>query len=90
MVDMWKGEDVQAVCLGQGWVACATSALLVRIFTVGGVQKEIFSLLGPVVCMAAHGEQLLIVYHRGWSIISGETRCIAAFQHILILCPGRS
>lgn len=65
MVDMWKGEDVQAVCLGQGWVACATSALLVRIFTVGGVQKEIFSLLGPVVCMAAHGEQLLIVYHRG-------------------------
>ncbi|XP_056403051.1 WD repeat and HMG-box DNA-binding protein 1 [Hyla sarda] len=65
MVDMPKGEDIQAVCLGQGWVACATSALLVRIFTVGGVQKEIFSLLGPVVCMAGHGEQLLIVYHRG-------------------------
>ncbi|XP_073494567.1 WD repeat and HMG-box DNA-binding protein 1 [Phyllobates terribilis] len=65
MVDMPKGEDIQAVCLGQGWVACATSASLVRVFTVGGVQKEIFSLLGPVVCMAAHGEQLLLVYHRG-------------------------
>ncbi|XP_044132418.1 WD repeat and HMG-box DNA-binding protein 1 isoform X1 [Bufo gargarizans] len=65
MVDMPKGEDIQAVCMGQGWVACATNALLVRIFTVGGVQKEIFSLLGPVVCMAGHGEQLLIVYHRG-------------------------
>ncbi|XP_068110818.1 WD repeat and HMG-box DNA-binding protein 1 [Hyperolius riggenbachi] len=65
MVDMAKGEDIQAVCMGQGWVACATNALLVRIFTVGGVQKEIFSLLGPVVCMSGHGEQLLIVYHRG-------------------------
>ncbi|KAG9481449.1 hypothetical protein GDO78_010595 [Eleutherodactylus coqui] len=65
MVDMPKGEDIQAVCLGQGWVACATNAFLVRIFTVGGAQKEIFSLLGPVVCMAGHGEQLLIVYHRG-------------------------
>ncbi|KAG8561603.1 hypothetical protein GDO81_015408 [Engystomops pustulosus] len=64
MVDMPKGEDIQAVCLGQGWVACATTAFLVRVFTVGGVQKEIFSLLGPVVCMAGHGEQLLIVYHR--------------------------
>ncbi|KAM4690958.1 WD repeat and HMG-box DNA-binding protein 1 [Rhinophrynus dorsalis] len=65
MVDMPKGEDVQAICLGQGWVACATSALLLRLFSVGGIQKEIVSLLGPVVCMAGHGEQLIVVYHRG-------------------------
>ncbi|XP_040189566.1 WD repeat and HMG-box DNA-binding protein 1 isoform X1 [Rana temporaria] len=65
MVDMPKGEDLQAVCLGLGWVACATSALLLRIFSVGGVQKEILSLPGPVVCMAGHGEQLILVYHRG-------------------------
>ncbi|XP_033892846.3 WD repeat and HMG-box DNA-binding protein 1-like [Acipenser ruthenus] len=65
MVDMPKEEDVQALCLGQGWAAAATSALLVRIFSMGGVQREIFSLPGPVVCMSAHGEQLMIVYHRG-------------------------
>ncbi|KFW81171.1 WD repeat and HMG-box DNA-binding protein 1 [Phalacrocorax carbo] len=64
-VDMPKDEDIEAVCLGQGWAACATSALLVRVFTVGGVQKEIFSLPGPVVSMAGHGEQLMIMYHRG-------------------------
>ncbi|XP_074960391.1 WD repeat and HMG-box DNA-binding protein 1 [Phalacrocorax aristotelis] len=64
-VDMPKDEDIEAVCLGQGWAACATSALLVRVFTVGGVQKEIFSLPGPVVSMAGHGEQLMIIYHRG-------------------------
>ncbi|NXQ89419.1 WDHD1 protein, partial [Nyctibius grandis] len=64
-VDMPKDEDIEAICLGQGWAACATSALLVRVFAVGGVQKEIFSLPGPVVSMAGHGEQLMIIYHRG-------------------------
>ncbi|KAM9381306.1 WD repeat and HMG-box DNA-binding protein 1 [Phaethornis superciliosus] len=64
-VDMPKDEDIEAICLGQGWAACATSALLVRVFTVGGVQREIFSLPGPVVSMAGHGEQLMIIYHRG-------------------------
>ncbi|MEE6492231.1 hypothetical protein FKM82_016522 [Ascaphus truei] len=65
MADMPKGEDVQAVCLGQGWVACATSGMLLRLFSVGGVQKEMVSLPGPVVTMAGHGEQLMVVYHRG-------------------------
>ncbi|XP_056135096.1 WD repeat and HMG-box DNA-binding protein 1 [Lampris incognitus] len=64
IVDLPKGEDVQALCLGQGWVAAATSSLLLRLFSVGGLQRELFSLPGPVVCMAGHGEQLLIVYHR--------------------------
>ncbi|RLV98271.1 hypothetical protein DV515_00010917 [Chloebia gouldiae] len=64
-VDMAKDEEIEAICLGQGWAACATTALLVRVFTVGGVQKEIFSLPGPVVAMAGHGEQLMVVYHRG-------------------------
>lgn len=68
---MPKDEDIEAVCLGQGWAACATSALLVRLFTVGGVQKEIFSLPGPVVAMAGHGEQLMVIYHRGiFSLLS--------------------
>ncbi|KAM6180969.1 WD repeat and HMG-box DNA-binding protein 1 [Erethizon dorsatum] len=65
VVDMPQREDVEAICLGQGWAAAATSALLLRLFTVGGVQKEVFSLPGSVVSMAGHGEQLFIVYHRG-------------------------
>uniref|UniRef100_A0A668AM95 WD repeat and HMG-box DNA binding protein 1 n=1 Tax=Myripristis murdjan TaxID=586833 RepID=A0A668AM95_9TELE len=64
MVDLPKGEDVKALCLGQGWAAAATSAMMLRLFSIGGIQREIFSLPGPVVCMAGHGEQLLIVYHR--------------------------
>lgn len=65
IVDMPQNEDIEAICLGHGWVAAATSALLLRLFTIGGVQKEIFSLPGPVVSMAGHGDQLFIVYHRG-------------------------
>ncbi|XP_041791961.1 WD repeat and HMG-box DNA-binding protein 1 [Chelmon rostratus] len=64
MVDLPKGEDVRALCLGQSWAAVATSTLMLRLFSIGGVQREIFSLPGPVVCMVGHGEQLLIVYHR--------------------------
>uniref|UniRef100_A0AAX7UK41 WD repeat and HMG-box DNA-binding protein 1 n=1 Tax=Astatotilapia calliptera TaxID=8154 RepID=A0AAX7UK41_ASTCA len=64
MVDLPKGEDVRALCLGQGWAAVATSTLMIRLFSIGGVQRELFSLPGPVVCMAGHGEQLLVVYHR--------------------------
>ncbi|KAM7157934.1 WD repeat and HMG-box DNA-binding protein 1 isoform 1-T1 [Molossus nigricans] len=65
IVDMPQNEDIEAICLGHGWAAAATSALLLRLFSIGGVQKEIFSLPGPVVSMAGHGEQLFIVYHRG-------------------------
>ncbi|XP_054468160.1 WD repeat and HMG-box DNA-binding protein 1 [Anoplopoma fimbria] len=64
MVDLPEGEDVRALCLGQSWAAVATSAMMLRLFSIGGVQKEIFSLQGNVVCMVGHGEQLLIVYHR--------------------------
>ncbi|XP_064221955.1 WD repeat and HMG-box DNA-binding protein 1 isoform X3 [Aotus nancymaae] len=65
MIDMPQNEDIEAICVGQGWTAAATSALLLRLFTIGGVQKEVFSLAGPVVSMAGHGEQLFVVYHRG-------------------------
>ncbi|KAM6201119.1 WD repeat and HMG-box DNA-binding protein 1 [Rhynchocyon petersi] len=65
IVDMPADEDIEAICLGQGWAAAATGASLLRLFTIGGVQKEVFSLPGPVVSMAGHGEQLFMVYHRG-------------------------
>lgn len=65
MVDLPNDEDVKALCLGQGWAAVATDALMLRLFSIGGVQREIISLPGPVVCLTGHGEQLLIIYHRG-------------------------
>ncbi|KAK2174448.1 hypothetical protein NP493_801g02049 [Ridgeia piscesae] len=62
---MPHGEDIKTICVGDGWVAVATDKRQVRLFTVGGVQREIFSLPGPVVTMAAFGSQLMVVYHSG-------------------------
>ncbi|MBN3298796.1 WDHD1 protein, partial [Amia calva] len=80
MVDLPKEEDVRVVCLGQGWAAAATSALLVRVFSIGGVQHEVFSLPGPVVCMAGHGEQLLLVYHRGTGFDGEQALAVQLLQ----------
>ena len=42
-----------------------TDKRIVRIFTLGGTQREIFSIPGPVVCMSGHGSHLMVVYHSG-------------------------
>ena len=57
--------SLQAVTAGEGWVAVATSSRNVRLFTVGGVQRSAFSLPGPVVCLAAHRQRLMAIYHAG-------------------------
>ncbi len=55
----------QTCCLGEGWVAVATDRRMLRLFTLGGIQREIISLPGPVVAMAGHLNQLLVAYHSG-------------------------
>ncbi|XP_052767188.1 WD repeat and HMG-box DNA-binding protein 1-like [Mya arenaria] len=62
------GEEALALCLGEGWVAVATDRRNVRILTVAGIQKEMFTIPGPVVCMAGHTSQLMIVYHRAMGV----------------------
>jgi len=53
------------LCLGEDWLAVATDRRHVRIFSISGIQKQIFSLPGPVVTMAAHRDMLIVVYHNG-------------------------
>lgn len=81
---MLQDEDIEAICLGQGWAACATSCLLLRVFTIGGVQKEIFSFPGPVVSMAGHGEQLLVVFHKGAFCILSFVLQLFKFKMLII------
>jgi chromosome transmission fidelity protein 4 len=59
----------QAICLGEGWVAVGTDKRMVRLFTVGGVQRETISVPGPIVTLAAHSNQLLIIYHSGMGML---------------------
>ncbi|XP_019626005.1 PREDICTED: WD repeat and HMG-box DNA-binding protein 1-like isoform X2 [Branchiostoma belcheri] len=65
---MTDGEDIQVLAIGQGWVSVATDNRLVRVWTVAGIQKDVISIPGPVVSMAAYGTQLLVVYHMGTGI----------------------
>ena len=62
---MPENEDICGICLGEGWLAVATDRRVVRIFTVGGVQKQIFCVPGPVVAVAAKLDLLVVVYHDG-------------------------
>eukprot|EP00794_Sanderia_malayensis_P017651 gene17651-19406_t len=73
---MPKGEDIKSIAVNQSYIAVATSANIVRIFTVGGLQFNLFNIPGPVVSMAMCDTQLLIVYHQGTGL--PECQCLGA------------
>lgn len=64
-VDLPDGEEILAVSVGQGWIAMATDTRNLRVFTVGGTQREVLSLPGPIVCLNGHKNKLFVVYHNG-------------------------
>ena len=55
-------ESIQTVTIGNGWVAMATNKQLLRLLTVGGVQREVISLPGTPVTLAGWGGRLAVVY----------------------------
>uniref|UniRef100_A0A1B6MKD1 Uncharacterized protein n=1 Tax=Graphocephala atropunctata TaxID=36148 RepID=A0A1B6MKD1_9HEMI len=59
------GEEALCVAAGRGYVAVVTDTRLLRVFTTCGTQREVVSLPGPVVCMAAHQHTLGVVFHSG-------------------------
>lgn len=56
---------LQVICLGDDWIAVATNKRMVRIFSIGGTQMQLFTAPGPVVTMNGNGDMLFIVYHCG-------------------------
>uniref|UniRef100_H2YB75 Minichromosome loss protein Mcl1 middle region domain-containing protein n=1 Tax=Ciona savignyi TaxID=51511 RepID=H2YB75_CIOSA len=62
-IEMPDGEELQALTVGDDWIAACTDSLQVRFFTLGGVQRQILSIPGNVVAMAACMDQLFVVYH---------------------------
>ncbi|RZF44928.1 hypothetical protein LSTR_LSTR013118 [Laodelphax striatellus] len=62
-VELEEEEEAAAVAVGLGWLAVATDTRLLRLFTVGGNQREVLSLPGPVVCMAGWKSLLAVVFH---------------------------
>lgn len=60
-----EGEEPIALACGRTFVACVTSARLLRLFCEGGTQLHAFSLEGPPVCVCAHERMLCVAWHRG-------------------------
>ncbi len=71
-VEMLGKEEVMAVACGLGWVAAATDRRRLRIFTSGGLQKEILSLPGPAVALAGKGSKLLVSVHLGMPLVGNQ------------------
>ena len=50
--------------IGSSFAAVATNKRFLRIFTIGGVQRHVFSIAGPVVCMSGYKDQVMFAYHK--------------------------
>lgn len=57
-------EEILCVAASSKWVAVATDSRFLRIFSAMGTQREIVSLPGPVVSLAAYGDRFIAAYHR--------------------------
>jgi chromosome transmission fidelity protein 4 len=65
LVDLMPGEETVAIAAGIGFVAVGTNEGCVRLFSTGGVQRDVLSIGGQIVSMAAQGRQLMVVYLTG-------------------------
>ena len=65
------GESIEAAVLSANFVVIATDQRQARLFTISGIQLHLFSLPGPVICLASQDRLLQIVYHNG-SGLPGE------------------
>lgn len=64
-IDLPKEERVSALAAGIGFVAFATEKRNVHVFTTGGIQVGIFSIAGPICCLNAYDNILMVIYYAG-------------------------
>lgn len=62
-MDLPEDEYVECMATSDNFVAVATSRRNLRIFMIGGTQREVLGLPGPVVAMNGLRNHLLVAYH---------------------------
>ncbi|XP_011171190.1 WD repeat and HMG-box DNA-binding protein 1 [Solenopsis invicta] len=65
ILDLPEGEESECLAAGDNFIAVATSRRNLRLFMIGGTQREILALPGPIVTMNGLGNHLVIAYHAG-------------------------
>ncbi|XP_023235123.1 WD repeat and HMG-box DNA-binding protein 1-like [Centruroides sculpturatus] len=78
--EMPKDENIEAITIGSGWLAVATDMRLIRIFSIGGIQLEIFNIPGPVVCITAYEKTLSVIYHQGYGVPGDQNLMMIIFK----------
>ena len=62
-VAMPEGESIECISISRSHIAVATDERLLRVLSISGTQLQLFTLPGPVVSLAMHDKQILLVYH---------------------------
>ena len=68
-------EDALCVAVGSSFVAVATDACHLHVFSTAGVHTATLSLAGPPVALAAQGSALMATWHRCSPSTAGD-QCI--------------
>jgi chromosome transmission fidelity protein 4 len=61
-IKLEQPEQVEAVAVGDEWIAIATSSRFLRIFTTSGIQRAVLSVAGDVVSMVGQQRKLAVVF----------------------------
>ncbi|KAL3101462.1 hypothetical protein niasHT_020781 [Heterodera trifolii] len=69
---MLPDERIQCLCVGRHFVAVATDARHLRVFTASGTQRFVVSLAISPLTMTAHGDKLAIAEPTGGVIVDSE------------------
>lgn len=64
-VDLPDDEDICGLAVTADWISVATSMRFLRLYTLGGVQREIISIPGPIVAINGSRNRLVVVHHCG-------------------------
>ena len=62
----------------------ATNKQFLRLYTLGGVQREVISLPGQVVTLNGEGDYVIIVYQETTSMLNYTCTCICSIMYYII------
>lgn len=57
------GEEIVCIACSNSLICLGTTAYFIRVCSVFGIQKAIFSVPGPIVAMSAQNDCLMVAYH---------------------------
>lgn len=79
-IDLPENEEGHCIAAGDNFVALSTSRRNLRIFTVGGTQREIIALPGSVIAMNGLRNALIIAYHNGIGALGDQCMSLLWIQ----------